>query len=326
VHSKSHGILRGKLSVKPNLPSHLAQGIFSTPAEYNVVMRLSTSPGDILDDSVSTPRGLAVKIMGVDGERLADSATDNTQDFLLVNGPAFLKPDAKSFAGSLKLLAKTTDKAEGLKKVLSAALRGTEKIIESVGGQSPAIMSLGGHPETHILGETFYSQVPVLYGQYMAKVSVAPVSPELTALTKSPLNVNGVPNGLRDAVNEFFSTRSATWEVRVQLCTNLETMPIEDASVVWPEEESPYVTVATIEVEPQVAWDETVSPVIEDNLAFSPWNAISAHRPLGSVMRARKLTYEKSTIFRKQFNGCPIGETGLGEMRVGETGAQQRSS
>ena len=35
--------------------------------------------------------------------------------------------------------------------------------------------ALGGHPETNILGETFYSQAPIRYGDYLAKVAVAPV-------------------------------------------------------------------------------------------------------------------------------------------------------
>jgi hypothetical protein len=32
-----------------------------------VVIRLSTTPGDILDDTVSTPRAPALKIVGVEG-------------------------------------------------------------------------------------------------------------------------------------------------------------------------------------------------------------------------------------------------------------------
>jgi hypothetical protein len=32
-------------------------------------------------------------------------------------------------------------------------------------------MTLGGHPEVHILGDEFYSQTPYLFGTYMAKFS-----------------------------------------------------------------------------------------------------------------------------------------------------------
>ena len=89
---KPTGILEGYLEVDADLPFELAQGLFATPGRYPVVMRFSTVPGDILDDSVSTPRGLSVKIIGVKGERLSGSEGDVTQDFLLVNGPAFGAP------------------------------------------------------------------------------------------------------------------------------------------------------------------------------------------------------------------------------------------
>ena len=105
---------------------------------------------------------------------------------------------AKVFLANLKLLAATTDKAEGLKKVVSAALQGTEKAIEALGGESATIKTLGGQAETNILGESFYSQAPIRYGDYIAKIAVVPVSPKLTALTGAPLHTHGHPNAIRD--------------------------------------------------------------------------------------------------------------------------------
>ena len=67
VHAKSHGLLKGELRVLDHLPEPYAQGLFARPAEYGIVMRFSTNPGDILPDSISTPRGLAVKVIGIDG-------------------------------------------------------------------------------------------------------------------------------------------------------------------------------------------------------------------------------------------------------------------
>ena len=81
VHAKSHGFLQGYLEVDAGLPAELAQGLFAKPRRYPVVIRISTIPGDILDDSVSTPRGMAVKVIGVEGERLEGSENDVTQDF-----------------------------------------------------------------------------------------------------------------------------------------------------------------------------------------------------------------------------------------------------
>jgi len=300
VHAKSHGLLYGRLRVAAELPAELAQGLFATVATYPLMIRLSTVPGDILDDSISTPRGMAVKVVGVAGERVAGSEGDATQDFVLVNGPAFSAPDAAGFLKSLKLLEPTTNKLEHVKKLTSAVARGAEAVLEAAGSKSVTLTSLGGQPETHILGETFYSQTPILYGKYIAKIGVFPVSPELTALTKLPLTNNGEPNMLRNVVVDFCLKNSATWEVRVQLCTNLETMPIEDASVVWPEDESPYLTVATITAAAQDPWTVEKIEAIDQGLAFSPWHALAAHQPLGSVNRARKLAYEMSSKFRSE--------------------------
>jgi len=308
VHAKSHGLLRAELRVLDDLAPVLAQGIFAKPGSWPVVMRLSTVPGDILDDSISTPRGLAIKVIGVEGKRLQDSEDAVTQDFVLVNGPAFSAPGAKKFLTVLKLLAFTTDKAPGLKKALSAIFRGTERAIEAFGGKSGTLKALGGHPETHILGETFFSQVPILFGPYMAKVSIAPISVELKQLVNASLDVNDRPNGLREAVVNFFAATAGEWELRIQLCTDLNTMPVEDASVAWPEEQSPYIAVARITAKPQLAWSETRARVIDDSMSFSPWHGIAAHRPIGSVMRIRKVAYEMSANFRAMHNGRRIEE------------------
>ena len=309
VHAKSHGLLVGRLEVIENLSEPYAQGIFAAGGtQWPVVMRLSTIPGDILDDSVSTPRGLAVKVVGVEGSRLAGSEGDVTQDFVLVNGPVFPAPGPKKFLGNLKLLAHTTDKVPNLKKALAAVFRGAERALEAVGSKSGTLIALGGHPETHILGETFYSQVPILYGKYIAKICIAPVSSELKRLEHAPLNVNGKPNGLRDAVNAFFAEHEAHWELRVQLCTDIDAMPIEDASVQWSENQSPYIPVARITAPMQTAWSQTRSKAVDDNMAFSPWHGIEAHRPLGSVMRVRKAAYAASRKYRAVNNHVSIAE------------------
>jgi hypothetical protein len=309
VHAKTHGILQGYLEVDTGLPGDLAQGLFAKPGRYPVVMRFSTIPGDILDDSVSTPRALAIKVIGVEGERLEGSEGDVTQDFVLNNGPAFGAPNPKRFLARLRLLARTTNRAQRLKKILSAVMRQVQKVIVVITGRpNSTVATLGGHPETHILGDTFYSQAPPRFDDFIAKISVAPKSPELKALTRSPMNVNGVPNGLREAVLDFFKKNGGVWEVRAQLCTDLEHMPIENAAVVWSEEVSPYQRIARITVKPQLAWSEVRSSVVDDGMSFTPWHGLAAHRPLGGIMRVRKAAYEAAKKFRAERNGRVIQE------------------
>jgi hypothetical protein len=308
VHAKSHGFLQGEMDVTPGAYAVLAQGLFAKSGRYPVVMRFSTLPGDTLDDDISTPRGLAIKVYGVEGERLSGSENDSTQDFVLVNAPAFGAPDGKTFLANLKLLAPTTDRFEGLKKVVSAALQPIEKALDDAGHPSATLSALGGQPETNILGETYYSQVPLRYGDYIAKISVAPVSEGLMALHGAKVDLNDRPNGLREAVVDFFARHGGEWEVRVQLCANLEDMPVENAAKVWSEEHSPYFPVATIRVAPQTAWSEARAEAVDDGMAFSPWHGLAAHQPLGSVMRLRKAAYEMSSHFRAEHNHTPTRE------------------
>ncbi|MFI4964740.1 MAG: catalase family protein [Caulobacterales bacterium] len=304
VHAKSHGLLNAELTVEPDLPAVLRQGMFAAAGRYPVIMRFSTAPGDILPDSVTAPRGLALKVFGVVGERLP-GADGQTQDFVLVNGKTFSAPNGKMFLANLKMLAATTDKVEGLKKVISAAMRGAEHLVEAAGGQSATLVSLGGHAETQILGDSFFSQVPIRFGDYVAKVGVVPVSPGLTALTDQPLKLDGHPTGLRDSVVDYFADHGGEWELRVQLCTDLDDMPIENAAKLWPEDRSPYVTVARITAQPQQGWSEARAEVGDDELSFSPWHGLAAHRPLGSIMRLRKAVYEASAGFRREHNHLP---------------------
>lgn len=308
VHAKAHGLLHGEIQILDGLPIALAQGAFAKPGKLPVILRFSTNPGDILDDKVSTPRGLAIKIIGVEGSRLPGSESDVTQDFVMQNAKAFTAADPKGFLKTLKMLAKTTDKAPESKKAFSALLRGVETVVEAVGGESGTLKSLGGHPMTNLLGETYNSVVPFLYGPYFAKLSVVPVSAELIALTDKKIDLDGNPDGLRTAVQDFFAANSGTWEVRIQLATDLEKMPIEDASVEWPEDVSPFVTVARINVPIQQSWSKPLETEIDDGMAFSPWHGLAAHRPLGGIMRVRKPSYELSSRFRGQHNGCPMSE------------------
>ena len=183
VHAKSHGILRGRLTVAQGLPPELAQGLFAHPGEHEVYMRLSTNAGDILPDAIGLPRGLAIKVLDAEGERLA-GAEGQAQDFIMVNGPVFQAKNAHAFLGSLKQLAATTNKGEGAKVALSQVLQGVNKALTAVGVESPKIQGLGGAPNVDPLGETYYSVTPFRYGDYIAKFSLVPISPDLAARVK----------------------------------------------------------------------------------------------------------------------------------------------
>jgi hypothetical protein len=307
VHAKSHGLLAATVEVLDDLPPELAQGLFAEPGRYEAVIRLSTTPGDLLHDSVSTPRGMALKVLNVDGPRLPGSAQSTSQDFVMVNGKEFNSPSGKAFLKNLKLLAATTDKAEGAKEVFSKVLKGIEGALESVGKESAALKAMGGNPHTHILGESFYSQVPLRFGDHIAKICVVPASQNLRSLTGAKVDTSGDAYVIRHATEEFFDHETAVWHLQVQLCTDLETMPVESTQA-WDETKSPFITVATITAGPQEAWSEELSRQVDDGMHFSPWNGLAAHQPLGAIMRMRKLSYERSAAFRSERNETSVQE------------------
>jgi hypothetical protein len=306
VHAKCQGIVRGELAVIETLHPHLRQGLFAEPKVYPVIMRFSSDAGDRLEDNASTPRGVAIKIVGVEGERLPGADASPTQDFVLAESPAFAVPDARAFLKNLKLLAATTDHPKVLRKAASAALRGVEALIEAVGGSSPAPRPARRQADAHLLASTFFSQVPLLFGPYVAKLQLAPIGAELASLREEAIEMRGRPNALREAVADFFESQSASFELRAQLLTDPEAMPIEEANVVWPETKSPYLPIARITVPPQPVWDAARAEWADESLSFSPWQGLAAHRPLGSVMRARRPAYDMSASFRASRNGCPI--------------------
>ena len=307
VHAKAHGILEGTLTVDAGLPPELAQGLFAVPGEHRVYMRLSTNAGDILPDAISLPRGLALKVLDVEGERLP-GAEGTAQDFVMVNGKVFQAKTADKFLGSLKLLAKTTDRLEGTKTAMSSVLRGVTGALQAVGVESATLTALGGAPNVDPLGETYYSVTPFRYGDHIAKFSVAPVAPALTALTGRTIDASDRPDAIRDTVRDEMRGIDGVWEFRVQLCRDLGRQPVEDPTVEWKEDEAPFRRVATIRARPQDSWDVDRVDAVNERMRFGVWTGLAAHRPLGNINRARNEPYRHSADYRQRFNGCPIHE------------------
>jgi hypothetical protein len=307
VHAKAHGILEGTFTVHGGLAPELAQGMFANAGEHRAWLRFSTNAGDLLDDAIALPRGLAVKVENIDGERLP-GASGSSQDFVMVNAPVFNVSTAEKFAGMLRLLAKTTDVGQGAKKALSAVLQTLNSALGAVGVKTPVLAGLGGAPQVDPLGETYYSITPFRYGDYVAKFRLRPVSASLTALTGMKIDLDGNPDGIRAHVRAEMAAIEGEWAFEVQLARDIERQPIEDASALWKEDEAPFAQVATLRCAPQDSWAAGQVELVDRSMAFSPWTGLVAHRPLGNLNRARRQAYRHSSDFRASANHCPILE------------------
>lgn len=302
-HAKASAFLKGQLRVLDGLPIELRQGLFATPGTYEVAVRLAQGPGEHLPDKVHTHRGMAIKVFCVAGEKLPDHAGD-TQDFVLATGPVFPNGTAASFLGAMKGLEAGAGGTmpDVVKAAVSATTGAINAVVKAATGSDSPLMDFFGHAPRHPLVDCYYSQAALRYGDHVAKIVAVPVSPGQDALGREPLDT-GNPNVFRDATVAYFQEQAAEFEIRVQLCTDLDAMPVEDASVPWPEDQSPYRPVARLMLPRQEAMSEARKVFMNDAMSFRPGHSLTAHRPLGSLMRARLRTYPALYAFRQRQNG-----------------------
>jgi hypothetical protein len=298
-HAKGQGYLRGELRVYDNLPDHLRQGMFASPGTYPIIVRLSTAYGDIRSDRIRVPRGMAIKVLGVSGSRALSGDTSTNQDFLLVNHKSYFADAAAYLSTQLGFELEPRTPDFGL-RFLGFVARGFVNFSSRTGIRIPMVLNALGDAGNNILGETFYSEGAIRFGDYVARLSAAPISESLTRLTGQPCHDDD--GAVLKSVVAYFSKNSAEYELRAQLCTDLKLTPIEDASIDWPEDISPQQPLARIALPPQAANSPARRAYSDDVLSFDPWRSIAEHRPLGSIMRLRKEAYAASSAFRDEKN------------------------
>ena len=205
AHAKSQGVLKGELAVYPDLPAHLRQGLFAEPKTYDVIVRLSSAPGDIQSDRAPSNSGMAIKVLGVEGPKADAADASRNQDFLLVNNPVYFG----DVGGLLEAAAdprKAGRHARG-DPAGGRSHRARREGLASAPSASPArCCSPRWRPRAIIiLGETFHSMASLRFGDYIAKLSAAPLSHSVRALTG--ISAHGCDSAQRDCVTEFFRRR-----------------------------------------------------------------------------------------------------------------------
>src|ERR1035437_808720 len=96
AHAKAHGCVRAEFRVAEKLPPELRQGLFQEGRVYRSWIRYSNGAGRAAKDSEGDARGMAIKLLGVPGPKLADDEKA-TQDFLLINSPVFFVRNAADY-------------------------------------------------------------------------------------------------------------------------------------------------------------------------------------------------------------------------------------
>jgi hypothetical protein len=149
----------------------------------------------------------------------------------------------------------------------------------------------------------YFSCVPYLLGESQAmQYSVWPKTDKKTPIPRLPLRPPD--DYLRNAMVKTLNEEDVELDFRLQLQTDPFLMPIENNGVLWPEELSPRVSVATLRL-PKQKFDSPAQMEFARKLSYNPWHTIAEHRPLGNQSRARRRMYFELSQLRHNMNNVP---------------------
>lgn len=282
VFRKLHGVAHGRLVMDKNIPKELRVGVFNHDC-LDAWVRFSSDTAPTSPDLKATT-GIGIKLFGVPGHN-ALGEDGNTADFIMQNYPVFFVDNAKEMEEFTYAGVVEQDYPGYLEKhpKTAAILKQMEKV------------------EGSVLTATYWAILPFCAGkQHYVKYRLEPET--------APENV---PNDAADYLAVDMARRLAQREYRfrfmVQLRTNPATMPLDAATVEWPEKESPFVQVATL-VLPQQDICERGQAEYGQNLSFNIWRVPAAQAPVGSIAEARKVVYAAGARLRREANGQNLQE------------------
>lgn len=272
LHRKQIAALRATLEVAGDLPAHAKQGIFSIASKYDVWIRLSNGGFNRAPDSTPDIRGFSIKILGVTGQAaLGGEAV--SQDFAMINHERFSSPTSEDFTTIVTTGASTPG------KILLGLLK-NPRLIPKLKHVQAALKE----PFSGFATQDFFTAAPIAFGPYAVRVKLAAASTEVNPTASDDWAAD---------IYQRLDQGPLSCDLQVQFFTDEQHTPIEDASVNW---DAPYLTVGRLMIPRQHA-DAGFGEEVEA-AKFDPWNALVDHRPLGEVMRARKVAYFASQQHR----------------------------
>lgn len=280
AHRKQHGCVRAQFLVPPGLPAELAQGLFARDHTYDAWIRYSNGSGQAQSDHDGDGRGMALKVLGVSGPRNLSEGDDEatSQDFLMINHPVFFVRNAEDYVGFQKA-------------VMSGNILWWILHPRRVFHEGLIARAIQGKKMVNPLDATYFSMTASKLGagREMKFRAIPCPGSKFSSLS-------GSKDRLRENLEATLEQNNACFLFQAQLRQG--EMPVEDPTIEWNEEESPFRTVARITIPRQAA----VQGEACETMSFNPWNGLSAHRPLGGISRVRKEVYQAISRLRHDVN------------------------
>jgi len=309
VHPKSHGCVRATFEVLADVDSRLQVGLFSRPATYEAMIRYSNASAVVAHDLAnweSGSRGMAIKVLDVEGDVLVDDDGRACQDFLMIHTPSFVFANVGDYLKLNQILLEDNDSANRFFAPLFMAKQSPPtdpKALAELGRLKRSLdvlTQIKKVPVANPLEVSYFGAAPFLFGEdrcmrFSVVRSDAP-KPQL-----APDNIS--KDYLRDALEATMaSNEDIVFDFKVQVRRADEAdIHIEDATQSWPR--TPEVTVARVTIPaPQTGLSTPEHRAECEELSFSPWHALADHQPLGSINRLRYAVYNASAAYRRSEN------------------------
>ncbi len=291
AHSKGHACVKAYFEIIPNIKPELQHGIFAVAGHrYQSWIRFSNGASSVKNssDQNKDARGMAIKIINID-EIIESTEATTTQEFLMHDAPVFFTAnieDYNRFVESENKILYFVSDINPFKWKLRELKHGLATLKK---------------PPASPLWARYFSNTAYKLGHHNIKFSA-----RSCAIPKTDFEPNQTdPNFLRNNLIEELKASSACFDFQVQLQKLDQQMPIEDPSIEWQEADSPYITVAKIQI-PRQTIDTPAQQAFCENLSFSPWHSLAAHRPIGELNRIRKAVYEASSKYRHHENKTTV--------------------
>jgi hypothetical protein len=292
-NTKTHGVVRAEFTVRSDVPAELRHGVFALPQAFRAWVRFAgpgpASPPDIDDVGVLS---IGIKLMGVPGPKLFDDERF-TQDFTGISAPTFTTPNVRENAK------------------LQAAIRRGTPLFYFISPLDPHLLDglmqgLWARTQTSPLETQYWSCAPYLLGEGRAmQYTVRPRSSARSGVPRLPFRPPD--NYLRETMAATLARGHVEFDFLVQVQTDAHRMPVENASVRWPEALSAFVPVASLRL-PRQKFDSPAQLAFAHNLSFNPWHCVPEHRPLGNQNRGRRKIYATLSQLRQSMNDTPHRE------------------
>lgn len=302
AHAKDNGCVTARFRVDDKLDPDLQHGVFKELGHtFKAWIRFSSGNSELRSSRWPDPHALAIKLLDVEGDKLLDEK--NTQDFVMIDSPAFFIDDLIRYKSALQTYFHGGNLGALWQWGSLAKLRGREITVAARGNFRFM---------TNPLFSQYWSATPYRLGappgkRFAVKYTAKPRSPNPANVLDRLRTFFARDFSLKSELTKVLANREAVFDFYVQRYVDDERTPIEDSKVTWDEAVSKPDHVATITIDSP----NEITPARDtfcENLSFNPWHSLREHKPLGAVNRVRKKVYLEISKHRHRLNEAPRTE------------------